>query len=84
MNEVRYLGVMELAARLGVCRMTANKLIRKGEIVAVRPGRNWKVAESEVSRFEQSARYARSRQQQIWNANGLSRAATAATAATAR
>ena len=51
------------------------------EIVAVRPGRNWKVAESEVSRFEQSDRYARSKQHQIWSAQGAIRAGVVAATA---
>ena len=80
MSDERYLGAMAIAARLGLSRGTVNELIRKGVLAAIRPGRNWKVAESEVRRFEQSNRFARSRRQQIWNAQGVNRAVAAASA----
>ena len=47
----RFLTVAEVAAMLRVSTMTVYRLIRSGDMAAVRVGRSYRVAEDDVDRY---------------------------------
>jgi excisionase family DNA binding protein len=49
--RVQYLTVAEVAGTLRVSTMTVYRLIKSGELRAVRVGRSYRLAEDEVDRF---------------------------------
>jgi excisionase family DNA binding protein len=49
--RARFLTVAEVAAMLRVSTMTVYRLIRAGDLAAVRVGRSYRVAEDDVDRY---------------------------------
>ena len=50
----RMLTVMEVAAVMRVSRMTVYRLIRRGQLTAVRIGRNYRVTQDDLERYLES------------------------------
>jgi excisionase family DNA binding protein len=51
--EARFATVPEVAALLRVSRMTVYRLIRQGDLPAVRVGRGYRIREEDVDRYLQ-------------------------------
>lgn len=51
MSEVRFLTVAEVAALMRVSKMTVYRLIRQGDLPAVRVGRGYRIREEDVHRY---------------------------------
>lgn len=47
----RLLTVMEVAALMRVSNMTVYRLIKAGQLAAIRVGKNYRIRESDVSRY---------------------------------
>lgn len=50
-GRAQYLTVAEVAAILRVSTMTVYRLIKSGDLVAVRVGRSYRLSEDEVDRY---------------------------------
>jgi excisionase family DNA binding protein len=53
-----YLTASQTAERLGVSRMTVNRLIRSGALSAIRPGRNYVLEAQVVEQYLEAHRVA--------------------------
>lgn len=53
LSEARFATVHEVAALLRVSRMTVYRLIRQGDLPAVRVGRGYRIREEDVARYLQ-------------------------------
>jgi excisionase family DNA binding protein len=51
LTEARFATVREVAALLRVSRMTVYRLIRQGDLPAVRVGRGYRIREEDVDRY---------------------------------
>ncbi len=54
LSKARFLTVQEVAEQLRVSSMTVYRLIKSGEIPAVRVGRSFRVREADVDRYLES------------------------------
>jgi excisionase family DNA binding protein len=50
-REARFLTVAEVAAQLRVSNMTVYRLVKAGEIGAVRVGKSYRIADHDVDRY---------------------------------
>ncbi len=50
-STVRYLTVPEVAARFGMTTGRVHQLLKDGEIVGMKHGRDWAIPETEIARY---------------------------------
>ena len=56
-NDVTFLTVAEVAARMRVSKMTVYRLVHSGELPAVRLGRSFRVTEDDVNDYIRKSFY---------------------------
>ena len=52
----QYYSRQQVADKLGVHINTIRNLMKRGEITGIRVGNNWRIAESEIARYIESAK----------------------------
>lgn len=57
LNDVTFLTVAEVAARMRVSKMTVYRLVHNGELPAVRLGRSFRVTEEDVNDYIRKSFY---------------------------
>lgn len=51
MEENEFLTAAEVAAHLGISKMTVTRMIHRGDLPAIRAGRNFRIAKAEYEAF---------------------------------
>ncbi|MDI7253385.1 MAG: helix-turn-helix domain-containing protein [Actinomycetota bacterium] len=51
LSEVRFLTVAEVAEMMRVSKMTVYRLVKSGQIPAIRVGKNYRIKESDVNEY---------------------------------